>query len=107
MERTYRIGQRHVSVNDTVIDRVVNYFAPSYGARRLRSRLMLELAGSYFGASRSRRALSQWNPQSGSPDADTVYELWRSVTEQEKEEIRRGEYIYPGRRVQEGLGTQG
>ena len=26
-------------------------------------------------------------------NGDTVYELWRSVTEQEKEEIRRGEYI--------------
>jgi hypothetical protein len=24
---------------------------------------------------------------------DTVYELWRSITEQEKEEISRGDYI--------------
>lgn len=45
MGKEYRIGRRLISVNDTVIDRVVNYFASAYGAKRLRSRLVLELAG--------------------------------------------------------------
>jgi lambda family phage portal protein len=36
---------------------------------------MLSLAGSYVGASTTRRSLSHWNPFAGSPDSDLTFDL--------------------------------
>ena len=55
------------------IDRIVNYFDPVRGARRIRARAFESLSGSFNGASRTRRALKEWSTQNA--DADILYDL--------------------------------
>jgi lambda family phage portal protein len=57
------------------IDRIVNYFDPVRGARRIRARSFNALSGSFTGASRTRRALKEWRTQSADADADILYDL--------------------------------
>jgi lambda family phage portal protein len=57
------------------IDRIVNYFDPVRGARRMRARAFEALAGSFTGASRTRRALKEWRTQNADADADILYDL--------------------------------
>ncbi len=54
------------------VDKVVNYFDPIKGATRLRARLTSAAAETYFGASRSRRAVSAWTPPSVDADEATL-----------------------------------
>lgn len=57
------------------LDKVISYFAPVYGARRVRARMFEALAGTYVGASRSRRATKSWITQQADPDSDTIQDL--------------------------------
>jgi lambda family phage portal protein len=57
------------------IDRIVNYFDPVRGARRIRARAFEALSGSFNGASRTRRALKEWRTQNADADADILYDL--------------------------------
>lgn len=57
------------------IDRLISYFSPVHGARRAKARLFEAFAGSYNGASRSRRATKSWQTQSADADSDTIYDL--------------------------------
>lgn len=74
-EHTSRIGKKSVTIQDNFIDRAINYLDPVRGARRLRSRLTLALSESYFAASTSRRALSEWSPKDSDPNATLQYDL--------------------------------
>ncbi len=58
------------------VDRLVSYFNPVAGERRLHSRLKLALAGAYEGAGRGRRH-DGWSPKPGSANADLFYDLAR------------------------------
>lgn len=62
-------------VSDTVIDRMIGYFNPEKAVRRRHARMVLSLMGGYKGASKSRRALSEWNPKGASADADISADL--------------------------------
>lgn len=64
-----------MTVRENWIDRVVRAVAPIHGAKRFRARLFEAAATAYVGASRSDRALSQWNPQVGDADSDAIYDL--------------------------------
>lgn len=75
MKNEIKIGKETVTVKGNVVDRVVNYFSPVRGQQRLKARTMQALAGSYIGASRTRRALSQWSALSGDADSDTIADL--------------------------------
>jgi len=57
------------------IDRIVAAVNPAAGVRRLRSRAILAMAGAYHGASKKRKALSEWSPSAGDADADIIAEL--------------------------------
>lgn len=59
----------------TLVDRVVGYFSPARALERQRARIGMALANSYTGASKSRRATSEWRTTSGSADADTLIDL--------------------------------
>jgi lambda family phage portal protein len=59
----------------TIPDKIVNYFFPIKGAQRTRARAFSMIAGSYFGASRTRRQTSQWLTSGGDADADTILDL--------------------------------
>src|SRR3990172_4865184 len=60
MRMELKIGRQSVMVKENLIDKVVSYFDPVKGQQRFQARAMAAIAGGYIGASRSRRALSQW-----------------------------------------------
>lgn len=78
MRKTYEIkmpGQNAVQFETTLTDRVVGYFSPERGQKRLQSRAAMALAGSYLGARKDRRATSSWNTRGSDADTDTITDL--------------------------------
>jgi lambda family phage portal protein len=69
------VGNRKLEVQQTIVDRVINYLDPVRGNRRLGARVFQALSGSYNGASKSRRALKQWSTAPSDPDSDILYDL--------------------------------
>ena len=62
--------KKKLEVKTTLVDRVVSYFNPVKGQQRFQARARMALAGSYIGASRSRRPTSQWLAGNGDADSD-------------------------------------
>lgn len=62
-------------VGPTLADRVVSWFAPVAGARRMRARAFAAAMGGYTGASRSRRSMSAWQAPAQSADAALLPDL--------------------------------
>ena len=58
-----------------LIDRTVSLFSPRRGMRRMRSRIMMAMAGAYYGGSKKRRALSEWIVSGGDADSDIIPDL--------------------------------
>lgn len=75
MKYSVRAGRSNIEFEDNVIDRFINRLDPVRGARRLKARLNLALSGMYFGASNSRRALSEWQPKDADPNSTLQYDL--------------------------------
>ena len=68
-KREIRPAVARAAADATLVDRVVGYFSPVQALQRQRARISMALAGSYTGASKSRRATSEWKTTSGSADA--------------------------------------
>lgn len=66
---------RFPKVRQNWVDRTVSYFAPQAGAKRLRARATLALAGGYKGASKSRRQTADWKTSGGDANSDILYDL--------------------------------
>ncbi len=66
---------RGKEITPNLIDKVVEYLDPVRGARRMQSRVMMALAGSYIGASMGRRQTSQWATIQKDADSDILLEL--------------------------------
>jgi lambda family phage portal protein len=64
-----------VTVKENVLDRVIRYIDPIRGANRLRSRMFGAIAGSYTGASRTKKSLKEWHPLASDADTALTYEL--------------------------------
>lgn len=73
--RELRLGRKVVTIPETALDRVIEWAAPQWAERRLRSRMAMAVSGAYHGGKSSRRALSEWKPQAGSADTDTLDDL--------------------------------
>lgn len=73
--RQIRDAVATASRQSNIVDRVVGWFSPAAALERQRARVSMALAGSYTGASKSRRATSEWRTTSGSADADTLIDL--------------------------------
>lgn len=58
-----------------VIDKVVSYFDPVAGTRRMQARAHMAIAGSYVGADRSRRSFRNWFTSGKSADDDLLPDL--------------------------------
>lgn len=69
------IKRPSIAVNENFIDRAIEFISPTQALKRRQSRMVLALTGGYKGASKSRRGLSEYNPKSGSADADINYDL--------------------------------
>lgn len=54
----------------TILDRAIAYVSPTRGARRLFARAQFQALENYNGASKKKRSLSEWNPGTGSANAD-------------------------------------
>jgi lambda family phage portal protein len=67
--------RRGVQVEETMMDRVVAWVDPERAVRRRQARVVLAMTDSYVGASRSRRGMKNYNPSSGSADADINRDL--------------------------------
>lgn len=63
------------TVTANALDRVIGYFDPQRGLKRLHSRAVMAVAGSWLGASYSRRQTSQWKPWAWDADSDIVFDL--------------------------------
>ena len=72
---TINASGEKITVRENLFDRLVRYLDPVKAERRFRARAMLALSGSYIGASRSKRSLSQWRTSWGDADSDTLYDL--------------------------------
>jgi lambda family phage portal protein len=57
------------------LDRLVGYFAPAWAAQRMRARMVMAIAGSWTGASYTRRSLKDWFVMPASADEDTLFDL--------------------------------
>lgn len=76
MQIDVKIGRgRTVTVKENLVDRAIRYFDPVRGKQRLQSRIQTAIAGSYVGASKSRRSLKAWSPGGKSADADLLPDL--------------------------------
>jgi lambda family phage portal protein len=64
-----------IEVEENIVDRVVSYFSPVQGRRRMQARIAMALAGGYAGASKSKRSLSQWSTGSRDADSDLLWDL--------------------------------
>lgn len=69
------IRQKLANVRMNPFDKLVSYLNPAAGARRLRSRMSLELFGAYQGASKSKRSMKGWTTYDGDADADILLDL--------------------------------
>ncbi|TLM66019.1 MAG: phage portal protein [Deltaproteobacteria bacterium] len=56
LAKTVTIAGKEVAVPVTVVDQVVNFFNPTAGAERFRSRLRMAISGGYSSADKTRRA---------------------------------------------------
>ena len=63
------------SVKLNPIDKLVSFFNPESGKRRLHARMTMEIFGGYDGASKSKRSLSQWVTSGGDADTDILNDL--------------------------------
>ena len=79
MVKTFRVQGKEITVKDTIIDKVVNYFNPVSGAKRLNSRAQIAtfeaLSGAYSGVSKSRRSISGYNPRTLDADSAILPDL--------------------------------
>lgn len=66
------LGQR---IEPNLVDRVVSFIDPVRGARRMRARAAMTIAGGYLGARKDRRATKEWRLTNNSADADTLPDL--------------------------------
>ncbi|HDK41692.1 MAG TPA: phage portal protein [Nitrospirae bacterium] len=82
-----KVGRKEVEVKENVVDRVVNFFSPVKGQKRLRARMMSAISGAYTGGSKRRRSLSEWKPGGGSADADLLPDL-PTLAERSRDLIR-------------------
>jgi len=69
------ITVRGRTIRENAVDRVISYFAPELALRRLQSRAVMSVLGSWPGASYSRRQTSQWKPWAWDADTDIVFDL--------------------------------
>ncbi len=79
MKKTFRVAGQEITVKETMYDRVINYFNPVKGTERLHSRAKRAtfeaLSGGYTGASKSRRALQEYNPRGLDADSSILPDL--------------------------------
>ena len=75
MNYTTTIGGKEITIAENWLDRAIRFVAPVYSAQRMRARMYDAMVSSYVGASRSDRALSQWNPRIGDADSDSIFDL--------------------------------
>lgn len=69
------VAEMRKAASPNIVDRVVNFFDPIRGERRMRSRMSQALVGGYLGGSRSRRSMKEWQTTHGSADADLLPDL--------------------------------
>lgn len=62
-------------IKPNIVDKIVNYFNPLQGAKRLRSRTAMALLGGYTGGSRIRRSLKEWQTLNSDADAAILPDL--------------------------------
>lgn len=84
---TIRVGRRAIAVVENLIDRVIRYISPVTALRRFRARTYLALTGSYSGASKSKRSLSQWTTHGYDADTDILGDL-PTLRERSRDMIR-------------------
>lgn len=69
------VKEKIKSVKLNPVDKLVSYFNPEAGKRRLRSRMAMEVFKGYDGASHSRRSIKEWHPGGGDADTDILDNL--------------------------------
>jgi lambda family phage portal protein len=69
------MAKRPITIQENWLDKVYKFVAPVKAAERYKARVTLALAGSYTGASRTRRSLSEFLPGGGDADSDLLNEL--------------------------------
>lgn len=77
MKFSVKVGRREIEVKENLVDRAVRYFNPGRAQQRMQARLRMEAlsGGSYTGASKSRRSMSEWHTSSNSADADLLADM--------------------------------
>ncbi len=69
------VARREPEVNENALDRLIAMVDPERAVRRRHARVVLAMTGGYVGARKDRRGLKNYNPSSGSADADINADL--------------------------------
>ena len=75
MKEVQRRRSRSELFRQNALDKVVSYFAPVSGAKRMQARAAMALAGGYHSSDRSRRTNKGWGVSDGSADAEILPHL--------------------------------
>lgn len=65
-----KIGRKTITVEPTMVDRLVNYFNPVAGRKRFEARMQMAMVGGYTGARKDRKQTAAWATTTA--DADSV-----------------------------------
>lgn len=87
MSREERRAAIEKGMRVTLPDRVVGWFAPQWARKRQVARFQMAATGSYMGASKARRALTEWITSAGDADADILPDL-ATLRERSRDLIR-------------------
>jgi len=81
------IHKTKITVEQNRLDKVISFFSPVRAKNRLKARVSMALFNAYDGASKSRRALKEFNPFGGDADSDTLTDL-PSLRERSRDLVR-------------------
>ena len=78
---------KKIKAKPNFIDKIVGFYDPIKGAKRMKARTFMSMLGGYAGASRDRRSLRDWKTTSGDVNADLLPAL-TTLRERSRDLIR-------------------
>lgn len=82
-------GNKNKNVQATILDRVISYFAPAWGAERMRSRILANAMDSaYTGGGIIDRAMRRWNPTIAAPQVEYDEGTQRNLVARSRDSYR-------------------
>ena len=69
------LSKKTPKIKPNFLDKTISIFSPAAGVKRLKSRILYELLGSYTGADKKKRSLKEWSTFGNDADSDILPDL--------------------------------